>query len=262
MSFREFYTQQEISKYKEFVDLLTEASHKAGASLKRVGNVGDEFELFRVDVNPKAKKTILIGATIHGNEQSGAYGVVDYLKEYSVPTDVRLIILPLMNPHGFVKDVRSATNRADLNRAFRAKEFQNEGKLIRDTLEGSKIDFLISLHEDGDADGFYIYFPEGKPTRLLNPLKAIASKHFPVLDDKKEFRGESMEDGIIVMADDNKMPHNVKSFEFWVRKNNDNCPYLCTEVPTKFPLKDRVACVSEMVNWSVTKLFPKISDKE
>jgi hypothetical protein len=260
MSFREFYTQQEISKYKNFVDLLKDATKKAGGKLKSVGKIGEEFDLFRVDVNPKAKKTILIGATIHGNEPSGAYGVVNYLKKYKVPADVRLIILPLMNPHGFIKDIRTARNRIDLNRAFRAKEFQNEGKLIRDTLNGEKIDFLLSLHEDSDADGFYIYYSEGKPVTLLKPLKAIAAKHFPVLDDKDEFRGETLDGGVIVMSDDNNLPHNVKSFEYWVRKNH-GCHYVCTEVPTKFSLEDRVACVSEMVNWSVTKLFPKICGK-
>lgn len=260
MSFREFYSQQELEKYQDFVKQLTDAAGQCGARIKSLGKIGEEFDLYRVDVNPDAEKTILIGATMHGNEPSGAYGTVEFLKKHEIPKNVRLIILPLMNPHGFVKDIRTASNKVDLNRAFRAKEFQNEGKLIRDTLADEKINLLVSLHEDDGADGFYVYCPEGQAISVLQPLLKIAEKHFPIVDADK-FRQEKMEKGVIVMADNNKSPHNVKSFEYWVRQQNDKCYYVCTEVPTKFSLEKRVECVREMLNWSVGKLFPKICKK-
>lgn len=60
---------------------------------------------------------ILVVGVIHGNENAGL-PILDRLGELPVPAGYDLWLLPLLNPDGYVNDVRGNANGVDLNRNF------------------------------------------------------------------------------------------------------------------------------------------------
>ncbi len=60
---------------------------------------------------------ILVVGVIHGNENAGL-PILDRLGELPVPAGYDLWLLPLMNPDGYVNDVRGNEHGVDLNRNF------------------------------------------------------------------------------------------------------------------------------------------------
>lgn len=254
------YSDEEMTRYDAYVVSLKEATETAKGKIRSLGKIESGLEIFRIDVNPDAEATMCVGATIHGNEPSGALGVVEYLKLGVVPADIHLIVLPLMNPHGFLKDNRYTEGRFDLNRSFRAKTPPPETKMIRETLSKQKIDFLLSMHEDSESADFYLYVPDCMTPTVTRPLLKVAGKHFPIKPDGL-FRDETVKNGMISFSDLNTATHNMKSFEFWVRKTH-KCPYICTEIPTKFDLAERITCANRVLQWTVGKYFQKISRKK
>ena len=60
---------------------------------------------------------ILVVGVIHGNENAGL-PILERLGELPVPAGYDLWLLPLLNPDGYVNDVRGNANGVDLNRNF------------------------------------------------------------------------------------------------------------------------------------------------
>jgi predicted deacylase len=252
------YSAEEMTRYEAFVAQMKEATETAKGKIKSLGKLEAGLELYRIDVNPSATRTMCIGATIHGNEPAGAFGVIEYLKKHPVPEDTRLIVLPLINPHGFVRGSRYS-GRTDLNRSFVRKEAPAETQMVKDTLADEKIEFLVSLHEDSEADGFYAYVPDSVTPAVTGSLMRLVAKQFPVKEDGK-YRDETVKGGLISFPEDDTCLHNLKSFEYWVHRWH-GCPYICTETPSSLELGKRVRCVRGVLRWCVEKHFPKICKK-
>lgn len=247
MTFKEFYKQTEMEKYDKFVTSLTSVCSRNDIILCTLGKVSD-FDLYRVTVNPGKAPTILVGATMHGDEPAGAYGVIEYLKEARFPKKTRLIILPCMNPHGFATEERFALGNRDLNRQWRKKELKEEAKYIRDTLVGERIDFFLSLHEDNTSKSFYLYASDKKLKKKWEPVLDIADKYFKI-NQQQTIYGNKNEEGVVLVADkDKKQPHHYDSIESWAERTF-GAPYLCTETPSKLPLQWRVKAYKEIIDY-------------
>lgn len=247
MTFKEYITKSEESKYDKFVTELTSACGRQDIVLRTLGQVGDH-DLYRVTVNPGKAPTVLIGATMHGNEPAGAYAVMEYLKEAHFPKKTRLIILPCMNPHGFDTNERFALGGRDLNRQWKKKEFKEEAQLIHDTLSGERIDFFLSLHEDDRAKGFYIYASDKKLKKKWEPMLEIAGKYMKIVDQQTIY-GQKAKNGVVLIDDENnKHGRDYSSIENWVHKNH-GAKYICTETPSQYPMKWRTKVYKEFIDY-------------
>lgn len=76
------------------------------------------------------KKVVFLGA-IHGNEKSTHYLLdswIDYLEANpsSIPSDKTIIILPKLNPDGFVRNSRFNAHNVDLNRNFASANWKTD----------------------------------------------------------------------------------------------------------------------------------------
>jgi hypothetical protein len=248
MTFKEFYKQSEKDKYDQYVTELSEAASRANIVLRTLGTVKD-YDLYRLTINPGKAPTILIGATMHGDEPAGAYAVIEYLKEQRFPTKTRLIILPCMNPHGFATEERWALGGRDLNRQWRKKELKEEAQLIYDTLKGERIDFFLSLHEDDTAKGFYIYASDKKLKKKWEPMIEMAEKIMKINTQKTIYGQRTDEKGIILVdKENNKEARHDTSIESWVYRTH-RANYLCTETPSSLPMKWRVRLYKNFIDY-------------
>jgi protein MpaA len=127
------------------------------------------------EVHGSGQQTILILATIHGNESIGTPLVRRlgaYLSEHpELLQDKRVILVPVVNPDGLVANRRGNLRGVDLNRNFPAWNYsaahahgaaplsEPESRVVYDLIDKYEPDRIISIHQpltcvdyDGPAD--------------------------------------------------------------------------------------------------------------
>lgn len=252
MNFSEFLATEhtESKRYGSFTDKLTDICARRISTVMKTIGMAEGYDLYYVVVNPRAYKTILVTAGIHGNEQAGPLAVLEYLKETRFPINVRLIMIPLLNPVGYVRQLRHNGEDRDLNRQFMRKEedMQDEARIISQILENQHVDLFLSLHEDRGATGFYMYYSNEKRRTKYKPLLEVVEKHIKI-NEQKTIHGDKAEKGMILVDSRNRpSPAHCKSLEEWVRRKM-RAHYICTETPGHLPLPQRVACNKAIIGW-------------
>jgi uncharacterized protein len=130
---------------------------------------------------------LAITAGIHGDELNG----IEIARRVFFETDVKdlsgmLVVLPVLNRHGFIAGSRYMSDRRDLNRAFPGSPNGSSASIIADSVFEPvicKADALIDLHTASDLR---INLPQIR-TDLTSPSAVALAQHFGtgvVLDGK------------------------------------------------------------------------------
>ena len=138
--------------------------------------------------------TILLSTGIHGDEPAGPLAALAFL-ESNPPSHFNWLLTPLMNPTGIALGTRENASGLDLNRDYaqpRSREIQAHlAWLARQPVP----DLFMSLHEDYDGTGFYLYEIQlaGRPS-LHQQIFAQVAAHLPLepgpLIDGRECTGD------------------------------------------------------------------------
>lgn len=101
---------------------------------------------------------LYLSAGVHGDECAPPWALLQWARETLRSGGLRepCLIFPCLNPHGFVNNERVDGEGRDLNRRFQ----DSEHPLIRawqTYLSGKKFSMALSLHEDYDSLGVYLY---------------------------------------------------------------------------------------------------------
>lgn len=185
--FADMYVEPvDFEVYKKEVRSLCENTQ----ILKTITYNGKPYEVLQLDINPQARKRLLIFAGVHGNEFAAALAVIDLLKDIKqYPGNYRnchLRIIAPLNPVGLVYQSRYNEIGRDINRDF--KDFVTVGgKLQKQAIEEFNPDFLITLHE-GPQDGFFVVAENDTPKSLQSKLVQALEKEDVQLAKKSFLR--------------------------------------------------------------------------
>lgn len=141
---------------------FTERLEFLSSSHTRIETVGvvDDYSIYRVslEAGQGAKKNILIAGGIHGDEPAGPASVLRFLERdnTSLLERFNFLILPCINPYGYVHNTRENKRGIDLNRSFEETGIA-EVDIAKETIAGQRFDFCIDFHEDWEAKGVYLY---------------------------------------------------------------------------------------------------------
>lgn len=226
-----FETFVEDRQYTDFVSRL-KAAVDGYAELEEVG------PLYKVIVNPQGTTTLCFVAGIHGDEEAGPYGILSFLEDHMrVPPDLRLVIIPLVNPAGYEKDKRRNADNKDINRHFLDGKPTKEGKLLWKCVSDEKIKLAVTLHEHPTARHFYLYYTGFK--KLAELIRDAGAKYFTVKQGPKISRDKG-DNGLI------PPPHgNTGAFEDKLTARG--VPYFTTEPPGTETLARRVKFMKEVI---------------
>ena len=127
---------------------------------------------------------IYLSAGIHGDEPAGPLALLQLLRRGTLPANCELVICPALNPTGLAANTRANAQGIDLNRDY----FQRRTSEVRahsDWLASRRVpDLFLSLHEDTDTPGFYLYeinCKDDEPRVALDIIKAVA----PIIPTEK-----------------------------------------------------------------------------
>ena len=103
------------------------------------------------------QKHVYISAGIHGDEPASPLAMLKLFQDGIWPEHLNLWLIPCLNPVGFVLNQRENEDGVDLNRDYRSRK----SPLVRAHTAWldarPRFTLSMSLHEDWEANGFYLY---------------------------------------------------------------------------------------------------------
>lgn len=98
-----------------------------------------------------------ISSGIHGDEPAGPLAVERLLRHDLLDPRASWTICPLLNPGGWLAGTREALSGVDLNRDYRSPRSPEVAAHRIWLNEAAPHDLFLSLHEDWETTGFYLY---------------------------------------------------------------------------------------------------------
>lgn len=206
--------------------------------LDLIGTIHD-YPIYQIclESSTNAPKNILITGGVHGDEPAGVQAVLQFLARDNAELLkwFSFVVIPCVNPYGYVHDTRENRDGVDINRSFETEEV-SEVAIVKKALGQTQFSLAIDFHEDYDATGFYLY--EGKRDeqyigpKIANVIQTIG----PIDTEDSGEEAPDIAEGVYKVASE------------WGTQGL--APYLLhfhsehviiTETPTVWPLEQRAA---------------------
>lgn len=194
-------------------------------------------------------RLIHISAGVHGDEPAGPLAALKLIQEDRWPEQAEILLLPCLNPLGFVLNQRANPEGIDLNRDYRNPQSAEIRQHIAWLERQPQFDLYLCLHEDWEAHGFYLYEqnPDGHPS-LAEGIIAAVQPLCPV-DLSETIEGRPARGGIIrpvLVAQDR--PDWPEALYHITHKSRQG---YTLEAPSDFPLEVRVNALVAAVTAAV-----------
>jgi predicted deacylase len=201
-----------------------------------------------------AKWNIVINSGAHGTESIGVRVMLRFLQEFNreLLGFYNIILFPIVNPYGYVYNVRKNGKNQYGNNGFIQNKEENlteEAKMIRDSIP-NKVDLFIDIHAD-DKTGFYIYERKRPEAKSLAEtcLKELKKNKLPILESDTVYQ-EKCVNGVIVQPIRDASMDNAMF-------NRGAIYSLCIEIPSKIPEDQQMIGGLLLVN-SILKNFKEV----
>jgi len=186
-------------------------------------------------------RRVYLSAGLHGDEPAGPLANLELIRRDQWPSDTDLFLFPCLNPGGMRRNTREDPGGVDLNRDYR----EPTTLLVRAHVDWMRtqpgFDLALLLHEDWEADGFYLYELCRQPARSrAEAIVGQVAGVCPILR-ARQADGWPAEGGIVRPhanpAERREWPEALRLF----MEHTDLCYTL--EAPSDYNLSTRVAAL-------------------
>lgn len=127
------------------------------------------------------QRRLYLSTGIHGDEPAGPLAILEMLRENRWPIHIDLWLCPCINLTGFPLNTRENASGIDLNRDYRHLQSPEVRTHIAWLSQQPEFDVAVCLHEDWEANGFYLYElnPDNRPS-LAEPIIETVSQVCPI----------------------------------------------------------------------------------
>jgi predicted deacylase len=198
---------------------------------------------------------VYVSSGIHGDEPAGPLAMLELMKGGDFVEGIHWMLVPKLNPAGLLARTRENSSGVDLNRDYLLRSTAEVAAHVRWLEKVPVPDLFLSLHEDWETRGFYLYeinLGEDRPERTRSIIEAVGpwfeAERGPLIDDH-----EAREDGWIYHAAEADVPEGWPE-AIYVAKRGCALSYTF-ETPSSLALEDRVAShvagVRQAIGWVV-----------
>jgi hypothetical protein len=202
----------------------------------------EQFEVFFLKT-PALTATggLYLSAGIHGDEAGATEGLVAWAeKNVRRLARLPLLICPCLNPWGLTQNLRTNEAGLDLNRTF-AREDVPVTRALRALLHPHRFTLALTLHEDYDGQGIYLYEVRGPRPFWGEQVLAQAARHIPP-DPRRKIDISTARGGVIRRRFDARRAAKIGGFPEAVYLQQHHAARSITfETPSEFALERRLA---------------------
>ncbi len=240
----------------DFSHSLTELAKSKGFTVTTLIEVGGYpiLALTRTTrkEHPKPLR-IYLSSGVHGDEPAGPLAIERLLIDDLLPSNCDLTIIPLINPTGFEIKTRENKLGHDLNRDFRFPK-NPETRSLKDFLDKqAPYDLSISLHEDWESTGFYLYSlsPDNDSHQGKEILQAVSK--VGAIDLSPEIDGHPATAGLIDQPADFDLNGRDDWPEAFLLYSKSQHAHYTMESSSAAPLEQRIAQHTAAVVQAIAK---------
>ncbi len=187
------------------------------------------------------RSRIYLSSGIHGDEPAGPLTIERLLIDDLLPADCDVTIIPLINPTGFEAQTRENSLGHDLNRDFRFPKNPETSALKAFLEKQTPFDLSISLHEDWESSGFYLYsLSPHNDSRKTREILQAASLVGPI-DLSPEIDGHPSSEGLIDRPADFDLNSRDDWPEAFLLYSKSRHAHYTMETSSAAPLEQRIA---------------------
>ncbi len=125
--------------------------------LRQVACVGAPRTLLLAETVPAGRPVVTLSAGVHGDEPAGVWALLSLVRDGLLDPRFAYRLWPCLNPTGFAAGTRANAEGRDVNRSFGGGGRTPEAKAVITADRDRRFALTIDLHEDHEADGFYLY---------------------------------------------------------------------------------------------------------
>ena len=247
-------TAHRVHDYRHLIARWRRVARAAGLKFEAFAEAGD-YPVYSLETRGDGRPAILISAGIHGDEPAGPTALLQWAERHLAgiardPATRPLLILPCLNPWGLVNNQRADSEGRDLNRLFNRSGFSpiHELKLL---LAKRRFGLCLSLHEDYDGRGIYLYEINRRPPDMGLALLEAASAALPV-DPRGSIDGRPFREGrALRRANLQRFPLHPEAIYLYLHHGDHMITF---ETPSEFGLKKRVEAHVLLIEESVRRL--------
>ena len=148
------------------------------------------------DSDPSLPVIYVNGGT-HGDEPAGTEGALAFLEmgyERWV-NQFRFLVIPCLNPYGYVHNTRTNAQNVDVNWAFLDDDVP-EISVIKRFIRGREFAAIMDLHEDWESPGYYLY-EQVRGRAPAGPRITRRVSEVCTLNTQTKIEGEVARNGVI-----------------------------------------------------------------
>lgn len=222
--------------YKLLVARWRAVARSAGLVMKPWLTVSGH-RLYLVRSKGRRSGGLYLSAGIHGDEAAGPEAAIRWAeRNLKRLRALPCLIFPCLNPWGLVENSRRTQDGRDLNRAFR----DNSSEFIArwQALLGRHVfEVALTLHEDYDGQGVYVYEPLVSEPHWGEDLVALARPLLPI-EPREVIEGRAARNGVVRVEVD---PDEVPDMPEALHLHRQFAKRVFTlETPSEFDLEKRV----------------------
>ncbi len=184
---------------------------------------------------------LYLSAGIHGDEAGATEGLIAWAEQnIRRLAALPLLIFPCLNPWGLTHNLRTNEAGLDLNRSF-ARDDVPVTRALRALLRPHRFTLALTLHEDYDGQGVYLYEVRGPRPYWGESVLAAAARHIPP-DPRRKIDISTARGGIIRRRFDAARAAKIGGFPEAVYLQRHHAARSITfETPSEFALERRIA---------------------
>ncbi len=160
----------------------------SGLPMQRFAEIDGYPLYFLKSKSLAANGGVYISAGIHGDEPAGTEALIAWAeRNVKRLRALPCLIFPCLNPWGIVNNIRYDREHRDLNRLFQKDDIEML-RALKMLIKPYRFALALTLHEDFDGQGLYIYEVERAKPFWGEELLAVARPLIPI-------EGRTMIDG-------------------------------------------------------------------
>ena len=232
--------------YRRVVTRWRKVARETGIPLRVLARSGGQTIYYLKSPALEDDGGIYMSAAIHGDEPASSEGLLAWAeKNVRRLKKLPVLLFPVLNPWGLINNTRADAEGVDLNRLFHVDDHPVI-HAIKAVVGQRQFAFSLMLHEDYDAEGFYVYeIKRDEPFWGEALLKAAA--RFVPIDHREKIDGRVSRNGLIrrkfrrSIFEKMGFPEAIWLHEFHARRA------LTVEAPSEFALERRVTALVAVI---------------